>query len=73
MEPANSIIEKCGGFAAVADMVSLSEIQVRKWTYPKEKGGTGGLVPSSRQAQLLEAAQAQGKPLTPEDFFRKAS
>ncbi len=73
MEPAKSIIEMCGGYAAVAEMVSLTEIQVRKWTYPKDRGGTDGLIPANRQIVLLEAAEGKGVPLTPAHFFRKAS
>lgn len=73
MEPASSIIELCGGFSAVAEMVGRSEIQVRKWTYPKERGGTDGLIPNTCQATLLEGAEKRGIALTPAHFFGRAS
>jgi hypothetical protein len=69
MEPASTIISICGGVAAVAEMVGRDETRVRRWTYPKDRGGTGGLVPSDCQQPLLEAARAKGLALTPENFF----
>lgn len=69
LEPAHSIIRLCGGFEAVAKMTGRSEIRVRRWTYTKEKGGTGGLIPTDCQEPLLLAAQERGIPLKPEHFF----
>ncbi len=69
MEPANSIINLCGGFSAVAEMVARSEIRVRRWTYPKERGGTDGLIPSDCQQVLLSAARERGIDLRPDHFF----
>lgn len=69
MEPAQTIITICGGFSAVADMTARSEIQVRRWTYPKARGGTDGLIPNDRQQPLLLAARARGIDLRPEHFF----
>jgi hypothetical protein len=69
MEPANTIITICGGFSAVAEMLDMTEIQVRRWTYPKERGGSGGLVPSGKQSPLLAAAKSKGINLTPGHFF----
>ncbi|MDX2287498.1 MAG: hypothetical protein NW217_01575 [Hyphomicrobiaceae bacterium] len=50
-------------------MCRRSEVRVRRWEYPKEKGGTGGLIPSDCQQTLLDAARAEGKDLRPEHFF----
>lgn len=69
MEPASSIIKLCGGFKVVANMVNRSEIRVRRWTYPKSRGGTDGLIPSDVQQDLLNNAQAAGIALKPEHFF----
>lgn len=69
MEPAITIIKLCGGFSAVAEMTGRSEIRVRRWTYPKDRGGTSGLIPSDCQAKLLSAAQERGIKLRPEHFF----
>jgi hypothetical protein len=73
MEPANSIIKLCGGFSAVAELLCMSEIQVRKWTYPVDRGGTGGFVPTKRQASLMDAAKSVGIDLTPDHFFGRAA
>lgn len=69
MEPAQSIIAKCGGAAIVSEWTSVHVTRVRRWTYPKSRGGTGGLVPAAHQAPLLAAARARGIPLEPADFF----
>lgn len=50
-------------------MTDRSEIRVRRWTYPKDRGGTGGLIPSDCQEPLLLAAIRRGIPLTPDHFF----
>jgi len=69
MEPARTIIEICGGFSTVAAMVQRSEIRVRRWTYPKNRGGSAGLIPSDCQQVLLREARARGIDLRPEHFF----
>jgi hypothetical protein len=69
MEPAQTVINKCGGFAAAAEMAERSEVRVRRWTYSKDKGGTGGLIPAESQVRLLAAAKARGLDLRPEHFF----
>lgn len=69
MEPAHTIIDLCGGFRAVAEMVGRDETRVRRWTYPKDRGGTDGLIPSECQRALMEAARWRGLPLTAEHFF----
>lgn len=69
MEPASTIIEVCGGFRAVAEITGRDETRVRRWTYAKEKGGSGGLIPSECQQVLMEEARRRGLPLTPEHFF----
>jgi len=69
MEPAKTVIEICGGYAAVAKMVGRSEVRVRRWEYPKDRGGTGGFIPVDCQQRLLVAALAAGKALRPDHFF----
>lgn len=69
MEPATTIISICGGFQAVADMTGRTLTRVHRWTYPKEKGGTNGLIPSDAAQVLMAAARARGLPLEPEHFF----
>lgn len=72
MEPAQTIIELCGGFRAVAQITGRDETRVRRWTYPKDRGGTGGLIPAECQVLLMAAARERGLPLTAEHFFPHA-
>jgi hypothetical protein len=73
LEPAHNIITICGGFEAVAAMTQRSEVRVRRWTYPKDRGGTGGLIPSDVQQVLMAAARERGIPLRPEHFFPESA
>lgn len=68
-EPASTIITRCGGVAVVADWLKLNRTSVLRWTHPKDRGGTGGLIPSKHQAALIQAAQRHGRKVRPEDFF----
>lgn len=72
MEPASTIIDICGGFKVVSEMTGRDETRVRRWTYSKERGGTGGLIPSECQTRLMEEARRRGLPLTPNHFFPAA-
>lgn len=67
--PADTVISKCGGHQVIADWLSIHVTNVYRWTYPKENGGTGGLVPTRHQSVLLQKARAENKPLEPSDFF----
>jgi len=68
-EPAKSLIEKCGGARAVADMVGVDISRVHRWTYPRSRGGTDGAIPTRHQTNLLTRARERGIDLRPEDFF----
>jgi hypothetical protein len=67
-----TIITLCGGYKAVSEMTGRDETRVRRWTYPKERGGSDGLIPSDVQQRLMDAARARGLPLTPEHFFPRS-
>jgi hypothetical protein len=69
MEPASTILSKCGGAPRVAEWVGTHVTRVRRWSYPKSRGGTGGLIPARVQALLLEKARENGVNLSPADFF----
>lgn len=71
MEPASTIIEICGGVGAVAEMTGRDPSRVHRWTYPKEKGGTNGLIPTDAAQDLMREARARRIPLKPEHFFPK--
>jgi hypothetical protein len=73
MTIAKRIIEKCGGVAKTAALIGQSESWVYRWTYPKDKGGTGGLVPRSAQEALLAASKDGKVQIAPADFFEDAA
>lgn len=66
---AERILRKLGGPRNVAQMLGTSPQAIYKWTYPREYGGTGGLIPHRRQLELMIVAKQRGIVLTPEDFF----
>ncbi len=69
MEPASSIIKKLGGEAVVAEITGRAYTAPYRWQYPRERGGTGGLVPQRHHRTLLDYARAKGIPLKPDDFL----
>lgn len=69
MNPAQHVINKCGGVARVARLTGRSQSWVYKWTYPKDRNGRGGQVPHEDAEALLLAAQRGEVDLTPSDFF----
>lgn len=71
--PAEIIIEKLGGHQAVAAMLGCDVSRVYRWTYPVERGGTGGNVPHKHQNALLIAARDKGIAIEPADFFLASS
>lgn len=50
------IIAKFGGVNALAQAIDKNPATVYRWTYPKEKGGTGGLIPSASLLKIQAAA-----------------
>ena len=42
MTPASQIIERLGGFQAVADMLGITANAVQRWTYSADPSGTKG-------------------------------
>ena len=71
MNQAEHIISKCGGPHIVAEWLGINVSTVWRWTYPKSKGGTGGLIPACRHVPLIEKAINNEVSLTPDDFFPK--
>lgn len=68
-EPANSLIIRLGGLTKVSRMVDTSPHTVMKWRMPREKGGTGGVIPHWHHANLRAAALELGFDLTASDFL----
>lgn len=73
MSPAERIIEKCGGAGVVAEIVGVHVSRVHRWTYSKERGGTGGLIPAQHQQPILDRARERGIDISPADFFQSAT
>ena len=66
---ASRIIEKCGGVVMVAELVGVDVSRVYRWTYPRDRGGTGGVIPAKHQQRLMARAREHGIDLMPADFF----
>ncbi len=51
------IIQQFGGVKSLAHAINKDPATIYRWTYPKHKGGTGGLVPSPALKKIHAAAQ----------------
>ena len=70
MQPAGAVIDALGGCKRTADIVGRSREQVWRWTQPRRRGGTDGLIPSQKiQQRILDWSRENGNPVTPEMFF----
>ena len=67
--PANKIVKKMGGAIALAQELGLSDVQVRRWGYPKSKGGCDGLIPSVHMSAILQLAVKRDIDLCVSEFF----
>ena len=52
------------GARTVSLILGVHETTPYKWTYPRSRGGTDGVVPAKYHAALLEAAKLRKVPLT---------
>jgi hypothetical protein len=69
LNPANLIIERFGGIDTVVGITKASRTRVYRWTQPREKGGTGGLIPHPHASVLLQFAKDNGIAVTGDDFL----
>ncbi len=53
LEPAASVVTICGGIEATARLVKRDRSVVNRWLLPKDKGGTGGMIPMHHAQTLL--------------------
>ena len=79
LEPAHTLIRKfardgklSAGIDLISEITGSDRTSVYRWMRPKEKGGTGGLVPTKQQMKLLDYAQRARIPLQASDFFGDA-
>lgn len=68
-DPATTIIEKCGGPDAVAQITGRNYTQVCRWRYSKKKGGTGGTIPGPCARAILQHATTHGLEISAADFL----
>jgi hypothetical protein len=69
LEPANTIIARFGGPDKVREVTGASRTRVYRWTQPKERGGTDGIIPMSHAAKLLNFARENGIDVTGDDLI----
>lgn len=69
MEPAHSIIHRLGGEAVVATITGTASTAPYRWQYPRDKGGTNGVIPQRHHLALLDYANANSIALTASDFL----
>lgn len=67
--PAQHVIKKCGGIKAMAEITGRTQSNIHRWTYPKDRGGTGGFIPKPIEVMLLERAANGILDIGPSDFF----
>jgi len=65
---ANRIIAKFGNARNLAKLLKMEPSAVYKWTYPVERGGTGGLVPAASLRKVMRQADLAGIELTQYDL-----
>jgi hypothetical protein len=69
LEPARTIIARFGGPDAVRQVTGASRTRIYRWTQPKERGGTDGVIPMPQARKLLQHAKEAGLPVSADDFL----
>jgi hypothetical protein len=67
-EPATSIVDRLGGLSTVAAIAGVKLSTVQRWRMPKNKGGTGGVIPHWHFHKLMNAARDRGVIIDPSEF-----
>lgn len=73
---AQRIVDKFGGARRLASALHAADpsyarhpSNVYRWLYPREKGGTGGVIPTSALPLVITAARIEGIYLTADDLY----
>lgn len=73
---AEKVLAKFGGARSLARALQRLDpkkhrdpASIYKWTYPRDKGGTGGIIPGYALSAVLEAARVEGILLLPDDLY----
>lgn len=72
LNDAHSIIRQFGGVKKLANAINKDPATIYRWTYPKSKNGTGGLIPSSALNKVIDAAKRLNIELQQSDHYREA-
>ena len=65
---AEKIIAKFGNARRLAKLIGVHPVNVYRWSYPRTRGGTDGLIPTASLAKVLYAARSDGILLTMDDL-----
>ena len=65
LDPARTIIDRFStseacGVSVVSEITGVGVTGVRKWRYPKERGGTGGYIPPRHWMKLKREGRVRG-------------
>lgn len=66
---AERLIRKFGGARKLASAIGRDWSTVYKWAYPRERQGTGGVIPTGAWPEICEAARELGIDLVVEDYY----
>jgi len=67
-EPAAQIVRKFGGEQAITKPLGLNQSAAYRWQTPRERGGTGGIIPPIHWDRLLASAKRRKIKLERGDF-----
>jgi len=67
-QQAKRIIRKFGGARRLAKLLGYEPSRVYKWTYPRDKGGTDGLVPAAVVPKIQALADLEKVSLSDSDW-----
>lgn len=75
LNPAYGLIRKFDrdekrGEDLLSERLRIARSTVQRWAYPRDRGGTGGYVPTWYHDKILELAEELGRPVDHADFFR---
>ena len=71
--PAEIVIARFGSAQRVAEALGVHVSRVHRWAYPRERGGSDGMIPSRHHRPLLDAAKAAGIKLKADDLIPRGT
>jgi len=68
VSPAQHVVNQFRGIRRTARKLNLSHTAVWLWIQPREKGGSGGLIPNRMQGKIMDIAVAEERDITYQDL-----